>query len=123
MTGGAVIPETDERPVIDKTGLTKNYDFALGLVGLPPAGPPADPMRVQLPGPSGACGSGDQIWCDELGKSAAAKPYYPLATLPPGVLRSRIFSALKEQLGLRLKAQRGPVEYYVIDQAERPTQR
>ena len=111
--------EADERPVIDKTGLTRNYDFRLGLVGLPPAAPPADPRRVQLPGPSGAC-SLDQAWCDELGKSTAAKPYYPLETLPPGVLRSRVFGALREQLGLRLEAQQGPVEYYVIDQAEKP---
>jgi uncharacterized protein (TIGR03435 family) len=51
--------------------------------------------------------------------------------LPPDVsrdnlsteLRDRpsIFNALKEQLGLKLTAERGPVEYYVIDSVERPS--
>jgi len=51
--------------------------------------------------------------------------------LPPDVsrdnlspeLRDRptIFDALREQLGLKLTAERGPVEYYVIDSVERPS--
>jgi len=51
-----------------------------------------------------------------------------MPVLPPDVpvppdLRDRpsIFNALREQLGLKLTAERGPVEYYVIDSVERPS--
>ena len=74
----------DERPVIDKTGLDKNYDFTLSFA-------------PELP------------------------PNFPKDNLPPGFLdRPSIFIALKEQLGLKLEPQKGPVEYYVIDHVEKP---
>jgi uncharacterized protein (TIGR03435 family) len=48
-------------------------------------------------------------------------PNFPKENLPPGILaRPPIFDALKQQLGLKLEAQKGPVEYYVIDHVERP---
>ena len=34
--------------------------------------------------------------------------------------RPSLFDALRDQLGLRLEAQKGPVEYYVIDSVEKP---
>ncbi len=76
--------QRDERPVIDKTGLDKNYDFTLVFTpDLPP----------------------------DIRKE----------DLPPGFLdHPSIFDALKQQLGLKLEAQKGPVEYYVIDHVERP---
>jgi uncharacterized protein (TIGR03435 family) len=78
--------QRDERPVIDMTGLTKNYDFTLKF--LPPLPP-------------------------EVTKE----------DLPPEVRDyPSVFVALKEQLGLKLEAQKGPVEHYVIDSVERPSE-
>jgi len=36
--------------------------------------------------------------------------------------RPSLFAALKEQLGLKLTAQKGPVQYLVIDHVERPSE-
>jgi len=78
--------QKDERPVIDRTGLDKYYDFTLAFL-------------PDLP------------------------PDFPKENLPPGMLdRPSIFDALREQLGLRLQAQKGPVEFYVIDHAEKPAE-
>src|SRR5215469_6071598 len=75
-------PQRVERPVIDMTGLQKNYDFTL---------------------------------------SPALPPGVLKENLPPGFLvRPSIFGAVKEQLGPKLQAQKGPVEDYVIDHAEKP---
>lgn len=48
-------------------------------------------------------------------------PDFPRDKLPPGFAdRPNIFQALKDQLGLKLDPQKGPVEYFVIDSAEKP---
>ncbi len=36
--------------------------------------------------------------------------------------RPSVFDAVKQQLGLKLVAQKGPVEYYVIDHIDRPSE-
>jgi uncharacterized protein (TIGR03435 family) len=44
------------------------------------------------------------------------------ANLPPGFFdRPNLFDAVKQQLGLKLEPQKGPVEFYVIDGAEKPS--
>ena len=49
-------------------------------------------------------------------------PDVPKESLPPELLdRPSIFEAVKQQLGLKLEPQKGPVEYYVIDHLEKPT--
>jgi uncharacterized protein (TIGR03435 family) len=73
---------SEERPVIDKTGLDKWYDFTLSFL-----------------------------------------PDIPKEDLPPSLLdRPSLFDALKEQLGLKLQAEKGPVEYYVIDHVDKPSE-
>jgi uncharacterized protein (TIGR03435 family) len=49
-------------------------------------------------------------------------PDVPKESLPPELLdRPSIFDAVRDQLGLRLVPQNGPVEHYVIDHIERPS--
>lgn len=44
-------------------------------------------------------------------------------TLPPDVFeRPVIFSAVRDQLGLKLTARKGPVTYFVVDHIERPSE-
>lgn len=78
------IVQRDGRPVIDKTGLSGNYDFTLAFA--PELPPGVDPKN-----------------------------------LPPGLMdHPDLFNALKEQLGLKLEPQKGPVEFFVIDSAVKP---
>jgi uncharacterized protein (TIGR03435 family) len=88
-------------PVVDMTGLTGNYDFTLyfapeGLAGMRlPGGPPPNAP------PPGEGGGG-----------------MPAASAPDGQSSPSLFSALQEQLGLKLEQRKGPVELLVIDHLE-----
>jgi len=78
--------------VVDKTGLSESYDYTLSFV-------PDDSMKagIMLPGSSGG------------------------GTPPPEPEGPPIFTALQEQLGLRLVARKEPVDVIVIDHMDQPT--
>jgi uncharacterized protein (TIGR03435 family) len=77
--------QNSHRPVIDLTGLDKNYDFTLSFL-------------PELP------------------------PDISRETLPANIRdRPSIFDAVKDQLGLKLVPQKGPINYYVIDRIDRPS--
>jgi uncharacterized protein (TIGR03435 family) len=83
------------RKVEDKTALTGKYDFTLKWT-------PDESQGAMFKGP----GPGPQ--------GAASPP-------PPDASGPSIFTALQEQLGLKLESQKGPVEILVIDHAEQPS--
>lgn len=80
------------RTVIDRTGLTGTYDFDLTWT------PSPDQMPAGAPPPG-------------------APPLPAIDLNGPS-----LFTALQEQLGLKLESQRGPVEVVVIDRIEQPTE-
>src|SRR5262245_7885124 len=85
------------RIVIDKTGLTGGYDFQLTYA------------------PEGRGGGGP------LGLPPGAPPVgVDVPAADPN--RPSLFTALQEQLGLKLDSQKGPVEVLVIDSVEQPTE-
>src|SRR5207237_794320 len=93
------------RPVVDRTGLTGTFDADLRFT----------PEQIPNFGPGGApCISAPQ---SPGGRAGAAGPCLP-GIDPNG---PSIFTAVQEQLGLKLDSQRGPVEVLVIDRVEQPT--
>ena len=100
LTGGgtpiaqlaATLSNFVNRPVVDRTGLAGNFDFDLKWTpeGIPAGAPP----------PPGA------------------PPGTPAPTIDPN--GPSIFTAVQEQLGLRLESARGPVDVVVVDRAEKP---
>jgi uncharacterized protein (TIGR03435 family) len=79
------------RPVIDRTGLTGRYDFKLEWT---------PEMLADVKGPDG--------------------PGEKVSVSAPGFADPSIFTALQEQLGLKLESQKGPVEVIIIERAEKP---
>ena len=85
------------RTVLDKTGLKGHYDFTLKWT-------PDESQGAMIKGPGdGGPGTGN-------------------APPPPDASGPSIFTAVQEQLGLKLESQKGPVEILVIDHVERPSE-
>jgi bla regulator protein blaR1 len=80
--------------VIDKTDLNGEYDFKL--------------QWAHEPGPGSL---------ESLGLPPDLPRPQPADTSGPS-----IFTAVQEQLGLRLESERGPVEIIVIDYTEKPSE-
>ncbi len=80
------------RPVVDNTGIEGNFDFTLEYT------PDESQRGVGVAG----------------GVSRDAAP-------PAEFSGPSIFTALQDQLGLKLESQKGPVETLVIDRVDRPT--
>ncbi len=89
-----VLTNMTNRFVVDRTGLTGNYDVDLQWT---PQG-----MRIGKPPGDGPPG-----------------PAFPAP--PPDANGATLETAIQEQLGLKLDPQRGPVPVIVIERAEQPT--
>jgi uncharacterized protein (TIGR03435 family) len=83
------------RPVVDKTGLSGRFDIRLEYARDSPAGTPR-----------GQEGANNDL--------SSPTPVADNAT-------PSIFTAMQEQLGLKLESTKGPVEYLVIDHVEKPS--
>jgi bla regulator protein blaR1 len=82
-----------DRMVIDKTGLAGTYDFELAFA--PIQAPQAPPPGAPAPAPD----------------PSVVEPGAP-----------DLFTAIREQLGLKLESQKAPVDVVVIDKVEPPTE-
>jgi uncharacterized protein (TIGR03435 family) len=70
---------------------------------------------------TGLTGSFDIELNFDPSSAAQAPPGAPPGPTPTDDTKPSIFTALQEQLGLKLESTRGPIDVLVIDQAERPT--
>jgi uncharacterized protein (TIGR03435 family) len=86
--------------VIDKTGLSGRYDFTLNWT--------PDESQLRAGGPEGPGGPG--------GPGGTGAPPPADANGPD------LLTAIKEQLGLKLEAQKAPVDVLVIQHVEKPSQ-
>ena len=93
MRAAGAVPIYTGRTVVDRTGLAGGFDLALHF----------DNRPIPGVGPGGGF------------------PASPQAAEPAAADVVSIFTALEEQLGLKLEPQTGPAEVLVIDHVERPT--
>jgi len=92
---GRMLTNFVDRPVIDRTGLTGRYDIHLEFVRDNLSAGPVRLNGVEVPGP-------------------------PAASADPSGLS--IFTAVQQQLGLKLSPDKGPVDVIVVDHAEKPSE-
>lgn len=83
------------RTVIDRTGLTGKYDFTLSVHDFGMMAPPPQKMD------GGPPGQGAETTNEDSGPS--------------------IFTAIQDQLGLKLESEKAPLAVYVVEQVEQPS--
>jgi uncharacterized protein (TIGR03435 family) len=106
-----------DRPVVDQTGLTKNYDFTLDF--LPEGGGRGMPMPPPGMGP----GPGARVADGGGGVGAAGGGDAGPVKMPEGGEAPTLAMAIQEQLGLKLEPKKGPVDMLVVDHVEKaPTE-
>lgn len=93
------LSELVDRPIVDKTGFTGAFDFKLTFT----------PDSVSAAPPDGACPPGFA----RIREQRRLKP--EIESCPS------IFTAVQEQLGLKLDAKKDAVEVLVVDHVERPS--
>ncbi|MGD0221945.1 MAG: M56 and DUF3738 domain-containing protein [Terriglobia bacterium] len=84
------------REVVDKTGLKGSYDFTLKW------NPEQDPSAMAMGPPGGPPAAGSAPPADSSEPS--------------------IFTAIQDQLGLKLESTKGPVEILIVDHVEQPSE-
>jgi len=93
-----VLSRITARPVLNRTGLQGVYDFTLKWT-------PAEGEGPMMGGPGGPGG-----------------PMPPDAPPPPDANGPALFTAIEEQLGLKLESQKAPMDTVIIDHVERPSE-
>lgn len=97
------VSESVDRPVIDKSGFTDAFDFR--LTWTPDSGAEPDAPK------DGTCPPSFAAFVEQR-----KMDLHPATWSCPS-----IFTAVQDQLGLRLDARKEPIEVLVIDHAERPS--
>lgn len=96
----ATCPELEGRSVLDQTGLAGAFDFTLDWI--PESSPPPPPSPTDPTAPSA--------------DSSAPPSPDSASDAPP------LFTAIQQQLGLKLVPSKGPAQVIVIDHIERPSE-
>jgi uncharacterized protein (TIGR03435 family) len=105
------------RAVVDKTGLTGKYDFTLKFAADPAHMPRMmGPKAERGPGRSVSAAPGAEPEAATVAIGGGSGP--DMASGAPDTSGPSIFTAIQEQLGLKLESQKGPVDVLVIDHAE-----
>ena len=96
-----------DRPIIDKTGYTSDFDYRLTWT---PGGPSAEAG-------DGAAGSCPASW-----EALQQRLRQTLGPEPAPVNCPSLFAAIQEQMGMKLDPQKAPIEVLVIDHIEKPSE-